>query len=220
MGRLERAGSPRSARVRDEGRGRGWQAPARTALGRGDRRDARRARRPRVHRRPGSRPEALRRGAPPRDEQHPPGARQRRDRAPHRRARARFARACDLPRLAGAQRRARRRPRAARPRPRRPRGPQGGAGRLLEAPCLDRRGLAPPLDRRRHRRGLVASPPGLRPPRRRPRGRSHSRRWDARGARGPGPRFRARRALAPRGRRRSAALRGARLLRSRDRTRS
>ena len=98
-----------------------------------------------------------------------PRAGRLRARADAGRARARHADARDLPRLAGAERRARRRPRAARPGPRRARRAQADAGRLrrprrrrsspgtrLSSLVGDRarREVAPPPGLRRARQGL------------------------------------------------------------------
>ena len=126
------------------------------------------------------------------------------------RARARHAGARGLPRLPGAERRARRRSRPAPARGRRQRAAPRGDGRLLRPRREDRRRLAARLGARRPRAGEVAPPPGRRPRRRRAaRGRVGGRRHD-RGARGSRAAVRGRRALASGGGGGPEALRGAR----------
>ena len=140
------------------------------------------------------------------------GARRRRARAAARRARARPAGARDLPRLAGAERRARRRPRPAPAGGRRRRAPHARRrATFAEHEVRDRRRLAPrPASlgpraavKSHHHQGFGRIGDGLAAtgPRRGRHGR---------GARGAVAALRGRRALAPRGGRGRAALRRAR----------
>ena len=172
--------------------------------------DARRARRGRLLRRLRPRPRDLRPGPPPGDGRDRRGARPRRAGAAAGRARARHARAGDLPRLAAAERRARRRPR---PAPTRRVGDEKHKqlpGRVRRPRRAARAGDRLGVAARRPRAGQVAPPPGLRPARRGPARVGARRRRHARGARRPLAPLHARRALAPGGRRGPAAVRGAR----------
>jgi hypothetical protein len=109
--RLGARGCARTVPVRRCG-GAGRRPAAARAAGRGrGRGDARRGRRPDLLRRRRSRSRALRRGTAPRDRRRRAGTRPRRAGATLRRARARHARPRDLPRVAGAEHRARRGPR-------------------------------------------------------------------------------------------------------------
>ena len=112
---------------------------------------------------------ALRRGGSPGDPGRARGAGPRRDGPAGGCARARHAGARRVPRLAGAERRSRRRPRPAPARGARPRGAQAHAGRVPDHEVT----LEPESARRRApgraRAGQVAPPSGLRADRRGPR---------------------------------------------------
>ena len=176
----------------------------------GDRRDARRGRRARLQRRLRHRPRAVRPRPASGDRRGLPRARRRRAGAAAGGARARHAGARDLPRLATAERRARRRPRPAPARTwsattatrRSRRSSRSTASTIDEGTMLH--GLVgehSPIKSHHHQGfGRVGDGPARRGARR---GRH------ARGARGDGRELRARRALASRGRRGRAAVRGA-----------
>ena len=124
-------------------------------------------RRARVLGRLGSRSGAVRRGGAPGDERRDPRAGRLRAGADACGAGAGRADARDLPRFAGVERRARRRPRAARAGPRRDGAASRGSGRVLRARRRGRRRNAAGVDPGRPARREVASSPGLRRSRRR-----------------------------------------------------
>jgi hypothetical protein len=197
VGRLDRNCCPRPTLVRARDRARWGAATGRSAERGFDRGHAHRARRDCVLRRLGSRSGAVRGGAAPRDRRGAPGARPGGDGAPQRRAQTRHAGPCRVPRLSGAERRARRQSRPAPTGGARARAAQAHAGRMVgsrrKARAREQGGPAA----RQSRTGQVAPSPRLRANRRRPARDGVGRGRDRGGSRGSVEALRGRRALAP-----------------------